>query len=383
MSSLHYYLISSFSFLFFEHKQWEYFNLRKMSDADAFTCDNCKIGDRLVATQYLDTVFSQGWYAVVIVVAIVFFMVIARFTYALKLWCMFRGQLIAPMKEVQPLASQKDDNALAWAAAAAAPVSQTNGYVYSLSNALAIDDNKALAVAMAGYMFATGIITYASVSDLNRSDGWMNVAFVFAWQAIGMFLLEITRLITDKLIIPEISLPNEVIKKRNLAAGIVEACCYITSGQVISASMTGFSHGWAVDMTSVAMWFVVGQVTFMGFSAVMRFRNAWSFGEEIANNNAAAALFFGLNKITIGMFLSNAIMKTDSVLAYVVWFTLGTFILISTQFAIDRLVIPGSQLGYEIKHDKNWGASLVVASMVMAVTTILNTFLPETCQNLT
>jgi len=341
------------------------------------------MGDRLVATQYLDTVFSQGWYAVVIVIAIIFFMVIARFTYALKLWCMFRGQLIAPMKEMQPLASQKDDNALAWAAAAAAPVSQTNGYVYSLSNALAIDDNKALAVAMAGYMFATGIITYASVSDLNRSDGWMNVAFVFAWQAIGMFLLEITRLITDKLIIPEISLPNEVIKKRNLAAGIVEACCYITSGQVISASMTGFSHGWAVDMTSVAMWFVVGQVTFMGFSAVMRFRNAWSFGEEIANNNAAAALFFGLNKITIGMFLSNAIMKTDSVLAYVVWFTLGTFILISTQFAIDRLVIPGSQLGYEIKHDKNWGASLVVASMVMAVTTILNTFLPETCQNLT
>ena len=48
-----------------------------MSDADAFTCDNCKMGDRLVATQYLDTVFSQGWYAVVIVIAIVFFMVIA------------------------------------------------------------------------------------------------------------------------------------------------------------------------------------------------------------------------------------------------------------------------------------------------------------------
>jgi len=293
---------------------------------------------------------------------------------------MFRGTLIAPRANTQTLASQKDGED---ADAPADAVSQANGYVYSLSNALSIDDNKSLAVAMAGYMFATGIITYASVSDLNRADGWYNVGSVFAWQGIGMFLLEITRLITDKLIIPELSLPNEVIQRRNLAAGIVEGCCYITSGQVISASMTGPSNGWGVDLSSVAMWFVIGQLTFMAFAALMRFRNAWSFSEEIANDNAAAALFFGMNKITIGMFLANAIVKTDSVLAYCVWFTLGAFVLLMLEFAIDRLVIPGSQLGFEIKQDRNWGASLVVASMVMGVTTILNTFLPETCQNLT
>jgi len=147
--------------------------------------------------------------------------------------------------------------------------------------------------------------------------------------------------------------------------------------------MTGPSNGWGVDLSSVAMWFVIGQLTFMAFAALMRFRNAWSFSEEIANDNAAAALFFGMNKITIGMFLANAIVKTDSVLAYCVWFTLGAFVLLMLEFAIDRLVIPGSQLGFEIKQDRNWGASLVVASMVMGVTTILNTFLPETCQNLT
>jgi len=347
---------------------------------DAFACDSCSLSDRLMSTNYLSSVFDQGWYALAIVISIVVFMIIARLTYAFKLWCMFRGTLIAPRANTQTLASQKDGED---ADAPADAVSQANGYVYSLSNALSIDDNKSLAVAMAGYMFATGIITYASVSDLNRADGWYNVGSVFAWQGIGMFLLEITRLITDKLIIPELSLPNEVIQRRNLAAGIVEGCCYITSGQVISASMTGPSNGWGVDLSSVAMWFVIGQLTFMAFAALMRFRNAWSFSEEIANDNAAAALFFGMNKITIGMFLANAIVKTDSVLAYCVWFTLGAFVLLMLEFAIDRLVIPGSQLGFEIKQDRNWGASLVVASMVMGVTTILNTFLPETCQNLT
>ena len=53
-----------------------------------------------------------------------------------------------------------------------------------------------------------------------------------------------------------------------------------------------------------------------------------------SNDNAAAALFFGMNKITIGMFLANAIVKTDSVLAYCVWFTLGAFVLLMLEFAI-------------------------------------------------
>ena len=83
------------------------------------------------------------------------------------------------------------------------------------------------------------------------------------------------------------------------------------------------------------------------------------------------------------MFLGNSIVKTESVLAYVVWFSLGSFVLVSLSWAIDRLVIPGSELSYEIKTDRNWGAALVVTSMAMGCTFIINTFLPETCDNTT
>jgi uncharacterized membrane protein YjfL (UPF0719 family) len=316
----------------------------------------------------------------VICLAVGFFLIASRYVYAAKLWCMFHGKRIPSLEATGSIvaASKKDDDATA-----ASGARQTTGYTYSLKAALALDDNKALAVAMAGYMFGTGIITKATVSDLNRADGWLNVALVFAWQAIGMVLMEITRIITDRVIVSSISLPNEVVEKRNLAAGIVEACAYIGSGQVISASLSGPANSWSVDILSLLMWFVIGQTSFIVFAAIMRCRNHWSFSNEIKNGNSAAALVFGINKITIGMFLSNSIVKSDAILTFVVWFTLGTFVLVSLSWVIDVAVIPGSKLDDEIRVDRNWGAAMVVGCMKLGVTMLLNTFLPETCANLT
>jgi uncharacterized membrane protein YjfL (UPF0719 family) len=345
-------------------------------------CATCSLADRLASTDYLMSTFASDTAAtnLVIFLAVAFFMVASRYVYASKLWCMFNGKRI-PSREATGLivaASKKDDDA-----APTGGAQRTAEYAYSLKAALALDDNKALAVAMAGYMFGTGIITKATVSDLNRADGWLNVGLVFAWQAIGMVLMELTRIIADRIIVSGISLPNEVVERRNMAAGIVEACAYIGSGQVISASLSGPSNGWAVDILSLLMWFVIGQTSFIVFAAIMRCRNHWSFSEEIKNGNPAAALVFGINKITIGMFLSNSIIKSDAILTFVVWFTLGTFVLVSLSWVIDVAVIPGSKLDDEIRVDRNWGAAMVVGCMKLGVTMLLNTFLPETCWNST
>lgn len=343
-------------------------------------CTTCTLAGRLTSTDYLMSTFASETAAtnVVIFVAVAFFMVASRYLYASKLWCMFHGKRI-PSREATGLivaASKKDDDAVPTTGA-----QRTAEYTYSIRAALALDDNKALAVAMAGYMFGTGIITKASVSDLNRADGWLNVALVFAWQAIGMVLMEITRIITDRVVVSGISLPKEVVEKRNLAAGIVEACAYVGSGQVISASLSGPANSWTVDILSLLMWFVIGQVSFILFAAIMRCRNHWSFDDEIKNGNSAAALVFGINKITIGMFLSNSIIKSDAILTFVVWFSLGTFVLVALSWVIDVAVIPGSKLDDEIRVDRNWGAAMVVGCMKLGVTMLLNTFLPETCAN--
>ena len=351
------------------------------SETGPDVCTTCTLEGRLTSTEYLEATLGGGAAAfnLVIFFAVAFFMVVSRFIYAAKLWCMYHGKRIPSREKANEVlvAAKKDDDL-------AANSSERNSeYAYSLKSALALDDNKALAIAMAGYMFGTGIITKATVSDLNRADGWLNVALVFAWQAIGVVLMEITRLITDHVVVPGLSLPEEVIKKRNIAAGIVEGCAYISSGQVISASLSGPANSWAVDILSVLMWFVVGQASFIAFAALMRCRTPWSLAAGIKSGNAAAATVFGLNKITIAMFLTNAISKSDALLTFAVWFTIGTFVLISTNYIIDVAVIPGAKLGDEIRVDRNWGAALVVGCMKIGVTIMLNTFLPDTCQNLT
>ncbi len=61
----------------------------------------------------------------------------------------------------------------------------------------------------------------------------------------------------------------------------------------------------------------------------------------------------------------------------------GTLVLISLGFVIDKIIIPGSKLDDEIRRDQNWGAAIVVGSLKFGMTLLLNTFLPETCQNQT
>ena len=51
-----------------------------------------------------------------------------------------------------------------------------------------------------GYVLATGLILWSSVSDLGNSTG-VNVLYILEWQAIGVLYLEVARLVNDKLLL--------------------------------------------------------------------------------------------------------------------------------------------------------------------------------------
>ena len=104
---------------------------------------------------------------------------------------------------------------------------------------------------------------------------------------------------------------------------------------------------------------------------------------RVKTKNPAIGIYYALNHITIGQLVSNCILKTESLLAFGVWFVTGTLVMIFIHVFVHKVLLPGSNLEQEIKLDRNWGAAIVYGIIPLGATVYINTFLPYTCENLT
>jgi uncharacterized membrane protein YjfL (UPF0719 family) len=328
-------------------------------DTSTKSCYKCTLGERLVSTDYMLTLF-EPW-NIAYLILIVVFMICASKVYKFKLGRLFNGKKIAKL--------ENDDS--------------TKDYEYSFESALSVDDNKAVSVSFAGYMIATGLFTWSSFSNLNAFDGWLNVLIVIAWQLLGVVFLEIARILNDKIALSEVENSKEIIENRNLAVAISEFGGYVGAGQIVMGATNGAMRSWGVDIVSATMFFVLGQIIFLIIDKIMvRFDN-FDFNHEVKAKNPAIGIYYALNHITIGQLVSNCILKTDSLLAFGVWFVTGTLVMLFIHVFVHKVLLPGSNLEQEIKLDRNWGAAIVYGIIPLGATVYINTFLPYTCENST
>ncbi len=95
-------------------------------------------------------------------------------------------------------------------------------------------DNYAVGVAFSGMILAIGnIVRFA---EQQAFDTWLqNLGFYFTVVVFGLIALPVTRLITDKIILPGKRLTDELVnqEKPNIGAGVIEAAVYITMSFLI------------------------------------------------------------------------------------------------------------------------------------------------------
>ena len=113
------------------------------------------------------------------------------------------------------------------------------GWVYNLITPFDIHDeiekdNVAVGVSFAGAITAIGIVVgLAAESDFESFSE--NLPDYFLYSAIGLVLLPLIRLLTDKILLPTVSLTSEIAEqeKPNLGAAFIEAFSYIAGAFII------------------------------------------------------------------------------------------------------------------------------------------------------
>jgi len=250
---------------------------------------------------------------------------------------------------------------------------------YDLNHELLEADNKAVAVSLSGYLFGLGIILWGVLGDspeklmASKSEFYMDLMDTAVWGGIGIVLLQIARIINDKLILNRFDNIKEIVNDRNIGTGAVQCGAFIGSALMIRASLIGGDENYLTSIGFALIFFVLGQLGFFVYTKFYQFVTSYDIHEEIEKDNVASGVAFGMSLIAVGVLISGYMVKHDSILGLGIWFIIGTFLLLIVRLLVDKIILPGRLLDNEIKQDQNWGAAIIEGSAAIIFAFVLNT----------
>lgn len=247
---------------------------------------------------------------------------------------------------------------------------------FSVDDELTQKDNVAFAVSVGGYFVATTIVYVGAL--IGPSKGiFQDLIAVGGYSILGIILLNLSRYVNDKCILYKFSNVKEIITDQNVGTGAVQFGSYIASGLIVAGAISGEGGG----IVTALAFFLLGQLALVLFTKVYNVITPFDIHEEIEKDNVAAGVAFGGALIALGIIL----MKGASG-DFISWqYNLKTFgldallifiLLPIVRIFFDKIIIPKSDLNHEIKNDKNLGAGILEALVMISFAVILFFVMP-------
>lgn len=249
---------------------------------------------------------------------------------------------------------------------------------YKLSEQLTARDNPAVGMSVAGYYLAVLIVCIGPLRTPSAQGAvlWKDLLDTAGYMALGILLLNLARIVVDKVLLPRFSTTTEIIRDRNVGAGAVEMGAYIASGLIVAAALQGRGGG---PHTTLAF-FAVGQLGLVAYGYIYMLVCRYNVMEEIENDNIAAGVALGLNLIAMGLILVSAIAGdftswSQNLGLFGVRWVVGVVLLLLLRVFIDFLLLPGVRIDREIKDDRNLNAAWVEGAVLAGLAGLLITLL--------
>jgi uncharacterized membrane protein YjfL (UPF0719 family) len=242
---------------------------------------------------------------------------------------------------------------------------------YDINKEISEKHNKAIAISLSGYFIAVTII-FVSVL-VGPSHGIVqDLILVGGYSVVGIILLNVSRVINDKLILYKFKNKSELVDDQNEGTGAVVAGSFIASGLVVAGAV----HGEGGGIVTAIAFFAVGQLALILFSKVYNLITPYDIHDEIEKDNVAAGIAFGGALIALGIILMNGASGN-----FISWgYNLSRFALISCgalivlpifRYIMDKCLIPHYDLNHEIHNDRNISAGILELVMVVCFASIV------------
>ena len=225
-------------------------------------------------------------------------------------------------------------------------------------------DNLAFSLANVGYY--VGLII--AISSVYAGDGMMhivdNIINILIYGMLSIILLNLSVLVTDKLILRKFSLKKEIIEDQNAGSGIIEGASCVANGLIIHGVMAENQENY---IAIIVLW-AVAQIAMVLVGIIYNAITPYDIHEHIEKDNVAVGVGFAGAIIAIGNLVRfGASMEADS------WIIVGENLALETgigllmlplaRFLADKILLPKRNLTDEIVNQEkpNVGAAIIEA----------------------
>jgi len=107
---------------------------------------------------------------------------------------------------------------------------------YNVQETLENDNNAAAGISLGGFLAGLGILLWAVLQNAS-SDLGAELTTILITAVCGIPLLLLSAIVTEKLILPRISLPKEIAIDKNSAAGLICATASLSTAILLAATL--------------------------------------------------------------------------------------------------------------------------------------------------
>ena len=185
---------------------------------------------------------------------------------------------------------------------------------YKIGEQISQKDNVALALSITGYYAGIVIVFLGALYEPFGSaavvDGlgftreyWENVLGVLVYSVIGIAVLNLARILVDRLVLYKFSTEKEIVTDQNAGTGAVEFGVYVAVGLVIAGAISGQAGGPETALAFGAL----GLLVLVLYTFFYDFTTPYDIHEQIEADNAAVGVALGGNLIAIGIVAFKAV----------------------------------------------------------------------------
>ena len=253
---------------------------------------------------------------------------------------------------------------------------------YHINDQLRTKDNVALALSITGYYLGIIVVflgavyePIAVIADENlgfTTDYWKDVLEVFLYSLGGIVVLNVARIVVDRLVLYQFSTEKEIVTDQNAGAGAVEFGVYVATGLIIAGAISGEGGG---PETSLAF-FGLGLLTLILFTLFYELTTSFKIHDEIERDNTAVGVALAGNMIAIGIVAFKAVFGDfvgweGALAAFLTFAVIGFALLLVVRLLIDFVMFPLVKVADELAVDRNLGVAFIESGVVISASLIL------------
>ena len=253
---------------------------------------------------------------------------------------------------------------------------------YRIDEQVTKSNNLAVSLRLSGYfigvilvflgaLYQPLLVTSQEGFGFNRDFG-EDVLEVFLYSLVGIVVLNVVRILVNRLVLYKFDLEKEIVEDQNVGAGAVEFGSYIATGLLIGGSASGEGGGADVALA----FFGLGFVVLILFVLFYQFTTPYDIHGEIEVNNNAVGIALGGNMVAMGLVTFKAVFGnfdgwSEAIATFLTFAVIGFVLLFVLRLLIDFLLLPTVKISNELAAGRNVGVAFVESAVVISSALVL------------